>query len=489
MVLRAHIWIFLFTSTIFIVGRELISDSEAVYDFSDSPGYFAQDTIPAENCLECHGDLMADEEKHNPATKECSRCHISNGQEHPLENASTFNLGNQVPDLCYECHLPKNEDDFVHQPAQEGKCTLCHSVHSSPNLYLVKANPVSGVCIECHELETPVGSNSTHQAIADGSCTSCHNPHQSSREHLFTSSQSRVCRSCHNEIRSDQRKDHVHEPFKADCLSCHKGHNSVESHLLVQKPKDLCLSCHEEVHNTIQTASLVHGALEQEKTCLNCHSPHSSDEEKILWKNDVELCLDCHSEAITTPAGVVDNIGEMLQEGNLMHGAIEAKGCTFCHKSHTSERSKLLAFEFPMTNYAKAETENFDLCFQCHKEELFKDEITTTATNFRNGDKNLHSVHVNGEKGRNCNLCHNVHGTTSEHLIDEKVTFGNWEMPLNYEKLPEKIQNLFHQDINGGSCLPGCHSKKAYVREAHLDSVKILKPLIDSLLQIKRGGN
>ncbi|MCK4993003.1 MAG: hypothetical protein KAS29_21040, partial [Bacteroidales bacterium] len=80
-------------------------------------------------------------------------------------------------------------------------------------------------------------------------------------------------------------------------------------------------------------------------------------------------------------------------------------------------------------------------------------EVTTTATNFRNGDQNMHFLHINGTKGRNCNLCHDMHGSPNEHLIADKVMFGNWEMPVGFKALE-----------NGGSCLTGCHAEKQYVR-------------------------
>ena len=402
-----------------------------LYSSYETEEYIFQDTVPAENCLECHADLMAEAETHNPAKKKCLRCHVANGEKHPLENVVGFNLEKTLPNLCYECHDPKNDNTFVHEPTKEGKCTLCHSPHSSPNLYLVKKNPVSKLCYECHDLKIPDG-NMIHKAVADGDCTGCHNPHQADNKRLFASGQARLCRSCHREIGNDLKKEHVHEPFKNDCLSCHNGHSSANSHLLSNEPPNLCLSCHEEMHKSIQTASLVHGAIEQEKTCLNCHSPHSSDNEKILLKTDKVLCLDCHSKSISSSKGVIENIGKMMKKGNTIHGAIEKEGCIFCHNSHTSEQQRLLNFTFPATSYAPADKENFALCFQCHEEQLFKDEKTTMATNFRNGDKNLHFVHINEKKGRNCNLCHNSHGSANKHLIDEKVKFGNWKMPLNY---------------------------------------------------------
>jgi hypothetical protein len=78
---------------------------------------------------------------------------------------------------------------------------------------------------------------------------------------------------------------------------------------------------------------------------------------------------------------------------------------------------------------------------------------TSNETNFRDGTRNLHYVHVNREKARNCTTCHDIHGSKYVHLIAEKVAFGKWEMPMKF-------------DVNetGGSCSTGCHKKLNYNR-------------------------
>ena len=421
---------------------------------------------------------MAEEEAHNPAKKDCSRCHVTNGQEHPLENVAGFSLSNEIPNLCYECHLPKNDETFVHEPTGEGKCMLCHSPHSSPNLYLVKANPVSTLCLECHDLHIPEG-NLIHQAVVDGNCQACHNPHQAENDKfLASSSQSRLCRSCHKEIRAELREPNVHPPFKSECLSCHKPHSSKESHLLDIKPKDLCLSCHEEIHESLQNTAKIHGAIDEGESCLNCHSPHSSSHEKILLSEDKILCLTCHNKTIVTSTGTKRDIAQLLKKGNTIHGAIEKEGCVFCHKGHTSNEHALLTFSFPAGSYAPADANNFALCFQCHDQKLIAEEPGNMTTNFRNDQVNLHAVHIKGQKGRNCNLCHNVHGASNDHLIDDRVSFGNWDMPVNYT-----------QEEHGGSCAPGCHEKKTYERIDTLDFIHLIRASPDSTSIKKRGEN
>jgi len=408
------------------------------------------DTV--KTCMECHAELLAEETVHAPAKKSCERCHETNGSEHPLENTVGFSLAEEVPALCYECHDPKNEEEHVHDPIAKGECMTCHSPHSSPNLYLAKASPVAALCNECHTLDIPEG-NMVHQAVTDGDCQACHNPHQSDNEKLLNSSNtSRLCRSCHKPQRKELKKEFVHSPFKEDCFNCHQPHSSREAHLVDQTTVNLCLSCHEEIHASMESANLVHGALKDDNSCLNCHSAHASDIPKILKSDSSALCLDCHNRSYATDTRVIANIELKLRDSKSVHAAIEENGCLACHQPHTSERFSLLNNDFPENNYGSG-PESFALCFDCHDKALLNEEFTTTATNFRNEDQNLHFLHSNSDKGRNCNLCHDVHGSMNEYLIRTKAQFGNWKMPLKYTL-----------EENGGSCSSGCHSKKSYER-------------------------
>jgi predicted CXXCH cytochrome family protein len=304
-----------------------------------------------------------------------------------------------------------------------------------------------------------------HQAITDGNCQGCHNPHQADNEKfLNTTRTSSLCRSCHREQRSEARLDHVHSPFKEDCFKCHQPHSSKEAHLLEYKPKELCTSCHADFVANMHQMPLLHEAVNEQESCLNCHSPHASKQAKMVKGVERELCLNCHSAVIESENRNIKNIGELLAEGNHVHGAIEQNGCTVCHNPHASEKHTLLSGIFPEENYTPADTSNFELCFKCHNKELFQQPLSTTATNFRNDDQNLHYTHINGNKGRSCTLCHNVHGSKSDHLIDEKTAFGNWDMPVKYELME-----------NGGSCSPGCHEKRTYERIVIMDTVNIEK--------------
>ena len=135
-------------------------------------------------------------------------------------------------------------------------------------------------------------------------------------------------------------------------------------------------------------------------------------------------------------------------------GEGEPEGGSFCHhRAHGSEFRALLVDAYPEEEYVPATTENFGLCFLCHDTGILDEEETEWATGFRNGKQNLHRLHIQGNKGRNCRMCHNLHGSMQPFLLEECVGFGSWEMNLNFAPRED-----------GGSCLPGCHGKLAYTR-------------------------
>jgi len=113
----------------------------------------------------------------------------------------------------------------------------------------------------------------------------------------------------------------------------------------------------------------------------------------------------------------------------------------------------MLKENFPIGSYAKGVEATFQLCFDCHDTDLLNVEKTTTGTMFRTGDQNLHYLHVNKEKGRNCTTCHDLHAANNAQLIATTVKFGRWDMPLNY--IPTD---------DGGTCATGCHKEQSYKR-------------------------
>jgi predicted CXXCH cytochrome family protein len=179
-------------------------------------------------------------------------------------------------------------------------------------------------------------------------------------------------------------------------------------------------------------------------SCMCCHLP-----DNIQKEDEANLCLKCHDKRIISKTGEFENIKEQLQKKNV-HQPV-SNGCMDCHKPHTSDTGNLLNSQYNTGTYVNGTTEVFSLCFQCHDNNMLLSEKADKETNFRNGTKNLHWIHVKRDKGINCIVCHDVHGSNAGHLIRDNSKFGNWSMPINYAK-----------ENDGGSCATGCHQKRSY---------------------------
>jgi predicted CXXCH cytochrome family protein len=272
-----------------------------------------------------------------------------------------------------------------------------------------------------------------------------------------TAQEEKTCTDCHSDLIESSR---VHGPAATSCASCHtiditdhiqNGPNGLN---LTSKLPVLCYNCHEDLKTSLETTKGKHKALDSENSCTACHSPHSSDVKGILIAEQKKLCLSCHNRDISESGMRTANIKKIITTNPVVHPPVAAGNCTVCHQPHASENNYLLIGAFPRGNYAPANKDSYAVCWECHDTDLFDLEKTTTATNFRDGERNLHFVHLNGKKSRTCVMCHDVHAAPNQHLIQDKVVFGGWELPLRY-KSTEK----------GGSCFPGCHGSKEYTNQ------------------------
>ncbi|HAF30638.1 MAG TPA: hypothetical protein DCG75_16475 [Bacteroidales bacterium] len=392
-------------------------------------------------CIDCHSDIIEKKVVHFPASESCEDCHLKNEEPHPGSGVKGFSLAEEGAQLCYMCHDNFNTQKKIHYPVEDGNCVQCHSPHSSDNLFLLIETPSSGTCFTCHDKEE-VENKKVHNPYEQGDCAVCHDPHQSNFNAFLKKETFELCVSCHDNVQDEMKKENVHAPAD-DCLNCHQAHVSEEKYLLEQKIADNCYSCHDQV-NAKKYAHLP----VQEGECNVCHSPHGSPFEQFLLSKEADLCLSCHQETIWKTY----KKKEQAQNNLSIHAAIEMGACSSCHNPHSSDYHSLLTKNFPVGLYSTAEKENFEVCFDCHDSNMLTEDVKE-STSFRNGDQNLHYLHINGEKGRNCNTCHDMHSSTNEHLILNKVMFGKWEMQMKYK--PSE---------NGGSCAPGCHGETIYVR-------------------------
>jgi len=395
-----------------------------------------------EGCVteKCHATMLKGKDVH-PVAQPCDTCHQAEMTPHPQKGKNTFKLTQDVPQLCEGCHQGiTGTKKVVHPPVKSGMCTSCHNPHDSDNPKLL-LQPVGSLCVSCHTDKTSF--KVMHGPTSTGDCTVCHAPHESNNKSLLLKDGPDLCFTCHSDISEELKKKDVHPAILGGCTSCHNPHGSSAKKLLSAEGAQLCFQCHPQIEEKIEKAKVVHGPIKTERACASCHSPHASDGEKLLAKSGKDLCLDCHKAIIK-------------KNMTVLHGPIRDGKCTPCHDPHGSPYSKLLVNEFPTDFYVPYNDKEFALCFMCHNRDLLRYPDTSFATGFRDGDRNLHYVHVNRkEKGRSCRACHALHGSENPKLIADKVSFGKWELPLKYVKTD-----------TGGACSPGCHKPFNYDRKS-----------------------
>ncbi|WP_415062492.1 cytochrome c3 family protein [Bdellovibrio sp.] len=318
------------------------------------------------------------------------------------------------------CHQEMGKGPFVHGPMKSQGCTVCHPTTGQnkgpgqhPGLVKMGGKETNKTCYLCHEeFEHQFrNSKSVHKVIPEKSCTSCHNPHQSQNKFLLSAS--------------------------GDFA--------------------LCLKCHENKADFKQAKH--HMIKDMKRGCLSCHEPHASKNEKLFKKDRiVGLCLDCHDKEVT--ATDQRKIGSILSwnglPANLQHEPVAKGECFKCHDIHGSTQTGLLQKKYDLNAHPqKGASSSSELCFQCHKADLQDKPRVLNETQFRNGETNLHHLHLMGtSKNRNCSACHTPHGSEQGALIKGNFQYLGWSIPLIYKK-----------NSQGGSCATACHKKMEYSRE------------------------
>ncbi|MHC5022505.1 MAG: cytochrome c3 family protein [Planctomycetota bacterium] len=436
-------------------------------------------TTQMDDCMTsgCHGGMLAARYVHGPtASGDCEVCHV------PADVAQhRFDLVRTGATMCDFCHAdqPRAAALHVHQPVAEGRCLDCHDPHGSSRPTMLRDDDGGEPCLRCHEAvvaNRPVH----HQPVATGQCTGCHRAHESDLPHLLIREGRALCLSCHADVLhpldatspevassepiappaaapSEGPRMRMHGPVAVDCAMCHDPHASRHTGLLVRSGAELCIFCHAEVGKQVATSTVAHGPMTADQACTNCHNPHVGRAGDLLTDEPVRLCLNCHAEEQPRADGtMVAAVPELADATLNRHGPLREGSCRDCHSPHGAEHAKLLTGPFPTSFYERFDPEAYGLCFRCHDQELALAARTTTATGFRDGDRNLHVVHVqaDGGSGRSCRVCHSHHASKGARLTRETVAFGEWKLPIQ-----------FTPTETGGSCAAGCHRSYRYDRE------------------------
>jgi len=389
---------------------------------------------------ECHSTMGTKPFVHGPVgVGACTVCHV------PDENDDhAFTLMAEKEELCFACHETKRDlmaEAAVHKPVADGTCTACHDPHQAEYRYNLKGEG-SGLCFQCHDRKGFEGKT-VHGPVNAGACNACHDPHASPFSKQLLADRDMICFNCHKDKEEEVQKRHPHSPAEDSCLNCHGPHVSEAQYLLDENTPGLCFLCHEDILSDSMAATphppVASGA------CMECHNPHGTDFPRMFKVEPEELCFTCHTE-----------LGDYVASQEYKHGPVKQGDCNACHNPHGSMNHRILRKNFPKEFYTPYAEEKYALCFECHNSQIAKEAETETLTEFRDGSRNLHFVHVNKDvKGRSCRACHQVHASNQEKHIRTSVPYGSidWELPVIYKK-----------ESDGGSCQVGCHAPKGYKR-------------------------
>jgi DmsE family decaheme c-type cytochrome len=213
----------------------------------------------------------------------------------------------------------------------------------------------------------------------DAQCMTCHAP--SIASHLYgigrtkhgTAADGRTpsCTSCHGES-----KAHVAgtQP-KADVTFGRKGESAAAAQ------NGACLACHQKDSGRHLWAGSVHDV--RDVTCTSCHNIHSGTDPVSDKLSQPGVCYTCHASQRTKA------------NKPWHHPVVEGQmACSDCHNAHGSVGPALMKRDSVV-----------DTCYTCHME------------------KRGPFVHNHQPVNEDCGICHEVHGTTAEHMLKVRQPF------------------------------------------------------------------
>ena len=258
-------------------------------------------------------------------------------------------------DDCSLCHSNQVDAFFIShhgrtsKPEDEGSLEACQACHGDfqrhldehgetldgVTSFIRKNTPASErnqICLNCHQdggrIHWPGSEHDTHSM----DCSSCHRIH--ARDTVMSrSEESRVCFSCHQQVRADMHKPSGHPSGEAmSCRDCHDSHGSIGNDLLNNFDVNLvCYDCHADLRGPFLWE---HPPASDD--CLTCHEAHGSIHSSMLKWRAPFLCQQCHQNEIgTRHYKRVMDLNSLVDEGQGRF--IVAGSCMNCHpKVHGS---------------------------------------------------------------------------------------------------------------------------------------------------------
>ena len=231
-------------------------------------------------CLTCHdvGVHVAKGGSRHPALDSgCDTCHIMHKSGDPNQDEFAYHLSKAIPQLCLDCHDPKDEKlRAAHhgQPFEMADCIQCHDARQSNSPKLMQAF--------------------LHNPFENKECDNCHQPAKNGKVVLTQKDVKSTCVMCHEEQAKQIASAKVQHPgAQDDCTVCHNPHGGQTPGFLQPNPVAACLACHPDQAEQLKKRHLHQPA--SDLGCATCHEPHGGDNAHLLRATSVNaLCLECH---------------------------------------------------------------------------------------------------------------------------------------------------------------------------------------------------
>jgi predicted CXXCH cytochrome family protein len=325
---------------------------------------------PGDDCLSCHGALIADKKVVHPPVKRglCLGCHAPASEKEHI-----FGWQADGKQMCRQCHAPRDLQKVLHPPVVEGLCLYCHDPHASNNHVRLRLT-VFDTCTQCHPSKRIQNAVS---ATRHGALDPQRNP--------------LVCVACHDPHESDYEKRLKQWPPMNVCLTCHDK---------VVEGWDRPLLNMKEWLDANPDNEMRHGPV-REGMCNRCHEPHGTNEFRMLrgsfppefyWPykkgETYGLCFGCHDRRLIETQKV-DAPAAAARQGKIDYAKLP-EGERLVRAGTTGFRNGDENLHFKHTNKP--------------------------------------------DKGRTCRDCHDFHASPNPKHIRTSTKFGNWEFKLNYQK-------------------------------------------------------
>ena len=303
-----------------------------------------------DNCIQCHTDMAAEDEKSGPLV--CGECHAEN----PKAESSRQPFG-----MDRSLH-------YRHVKAREQKCEQCHHEYDEKAKKLVYVKGKEGTCRYCHMEQTEENRISMRLA-----------------SHID-------CVNCHLEVRAKQKSDAGEvdveenaevatdaESVKAPggpvtCAGCH----ALEAQMQIEIVKDIprMERGQPDVVFVKRRMADPFADAESEKPDENMMKPvpfshvvheNSNDTCRVCHHDSLEACVKCH-----TVTGTKE--GEFVRLEGAMHQKDSVRSCVGCHKAETKDKACAGCHSFMPEFQLEAAGES---CANCHMDAA--PEVAETA--------------------------------------------------------------------------------------------------------------